>query len=185
MKKKLGISLREPVKIYHTAEPLPSAESIEANDQKAEVSKSESPVKDISPNIPADETHFPEPEFTDAPNDLVETKPPRRISVERPTRTQNALETMSERTYEIWKCLVQQAAGENKLQRSFIVTRAQIMSEAKVGSTNTYRLALQKLQELGLLKIELRPGVTSGSVFHLTAKGIELARTFLPETTGD
>lgn len=80
---------------------------------------------------------------------------------------------MPPRIGQIWDYFCRKAKENGEVSPSFNLTRSEVMKGAGIGSTNTYRDALKRFQDMGLLEIELRPGVNSGSIFTLTEKGIE------------
>lgn len=80
---------------------------------------------------------------------------------------------MPPRIGQIWDYFCRKAKENGEINPIFSLTRSEVMKEAGIGSTNTYRDALKRFQDMGLLEIELRPGVNSGSIFTLTEKGIE------------
>lgn len=86
---------------------------------------------------------------------------------------------MSLRVRQIWEYFCRTATAAENPRKSFTVTRSEVMREAGIGSTNTYRDALSKFKSLGLLEIEMRPGVNAGSIFHLTELGLEQTEAFL------
>lgn len=147
MKKRPNLVLREPVKLYE----------YEKVDKELEVKKEESIIEKV------------EKEKLQLDKKTLDAKPDELIQ----TRTSLSREKMSPRVRQIWDYFCKKAKSGDEIRRSFNLTRAEVMKEAGIGSTNTYRDALRKFQELNLMEIELRPGVNSGSNFILTEKGIE------------
>jgi hypothetical protein len=168
MGKKLNLVLRDPVKLHQDeaiAPELPSPfedqESLKRNSNAAKLkrTKKEESIK----NLPKGKS-----------NKTLDTKPEVRQNDKKDYR-----EEMSLRVRQVWECFCEIAGADEDLKNSFEVTRAEVMAKAGVGSTNTYRNALQKFQDLGLIEIELRPGVINGSLFHLTKKGLEQVGVFV------
>lgn len=168
MRKKLNLVLREPVKLHETSVKIPELPSrFEQEKEAAKVEKTTKPPKNDAkkltptiekPKTPATtKTSVPKPNISEGNLDKI-------------------LETMPPRVRQIWDYFCEAAKQDGDLQNSFVVTRSEVMRHAGIGSTNTYRDALRKFQTAGLLEIELRPGVNSGSIFHLTEKGIELVK---------
>ena len=156
MKKKLNLVLREPVKLHNTAKEIAEL----PNPYKIPENKTlESEIKEITTN---------KPKFVVSENKKNETK---NLLIEK--QFEDLRQKMSPRVLQIWSYICKKAKQSGEIEKSFAVTRAEIMKAAEIGSTNTYRDALQKFQKLNLLEVELRPGVNSGSVFHLTKIGIE------------
>ncbi len=156
MKKKLNLVLRDPVRL---------------NQSEVIVSELPSPfekkIETVETNWETKKTDKPENENKSATDKRFEP----RQSVVRSVEQLSAREKMSPRIRLIWDYLCFAAGKNQQPQKSFSVTRAEVMREAGIGSTNTYRDALEKFQNLELLEIELRPGVISGSIFTFTAKG--------------
>lgn len=152
MKKRPSLILREPVKLYEERSLEKDLTSKEGNLEKEEIieiKENELLLKDkFGLGIENEKVNFE----------------PKKMSLR---------EKMSPRVQQIWDYFCQKAKNGNEINNTFCLTRAEVMKGAKIGSTNTYRDALKKFQDLDLLKIELRPGVNSGSVFTFTEKGIE------------
>lgn len=155
MKKRPSLTLREPVKLY------------EARIVEKEI-ETEIPNNEIVTSIDTQfETKLQNSEIIK--EEVVE-------NIELPKKIQNkesVREKMSPRIQQIWGYFCKKAKVEGEINKSFNLTRAEVMKEANIGSTNTYRDALRKFQDLNLMEIELRPGVNSGSLFTLTEKGID------------
>lgn len=169
MRKKLNLVLREPIKLHETNAKVPELssrfeteeiESVKPEREKPKFSKSENGK--ISPK----------------PIKVREQSDKKSSEPEKPLKEnlEKVLETMPPRVRQIWDYFCEAAKKDGELRNSFVVTRSEVMRHAGIGSTNTYRDALRKFQIAGLIEIELRPGVNSGSVFYLTEKGIELAK---------
>lgn len=154
MKKRPSLILREPVKLYETKE------------------KSQSEKEIVEKTSTDNQKIFPEQEETKLTKSLATILSEENYTLKRdflePVR-----EKMSPRVQQIWDYLCRKAVESGEVQTSFGLTRSEVMKEAGIGSTNTYRDALKKFKELGLLEIELRPGVNSGSLFIFTEKGRE------------
>ncbi len=155
MKKRPSLTLREPVKLYDSRL---LEEYIETPKLDSEFTKSTV-------------TEF-ETKLNNAENITEQIK--EKIG-EKPQVQQTGIikEKMSPRIQQIWQYFCKKAKVDGEINKSFNLTRAEVMKEANIGSTNTYRDALRKFQDLNLMEIELRPGVNSGSIFTLTEKGIE------------
>lgn len=151
MKKRPSLVLREPVKLYEAEREVESAKI-----GKREVSEKKKNLEKLKVLESSQRTE----------NLIIEKN------------IESVKEKMSPRVRQIWDYFCKKAQENGELQKSFNLTRAEVMKEAEIGSTNTYRDALRKFQELELLEIELRPGVNSGSIFTLTAKGIEQVENF-------
>lgn len=151
MKKRPNLVLREPVKLYETKREVLTSESIPNEENPADNEVKFSQTQEILPEI-IEKKEFKESEKKT--KESVKDKLPPRIG-------------------QIWDYFCRKAKADGKLTPSFNLTRSEVMKEAGIGSTNTYRDALKRFQDLGLLEIELRPGVNSGSIFTLTEKGIE------------
>ena len=147
MKKRPNLVLREPVKLYET---------------KREVIVNEVNLREDN------EIQFP-------PIEEKSIKIAQNKEVEEPKNQlkESVKDKMPPRIGQIWDYFCRKAKSDGEINRSFSLTRSEVMKEAGIGSTNTYRDALKRFQDMGLLEIELRPGVGSGSVFTLTEKGIE------------
>ncbi len=154
MKRRPNLVLREPVKLYDPR----NEEKFNPNLAKNDTTKI-TPTKEIK--VKPKETTSAKVE------EIREVKKVQRQIVE------SVREKMSPRIGQIWDYFCQKAKANGELTKSFNLTRSEVMKEAGIGSTNTYRDALKKFQDLELLEIELRPGVNSGSIFTLTEKGIE------------
>lgn len=153
MKKKLNLVLREPVRLHQTeanVTPLPAP----FEDREKVAEQLEKPKK---------------PKQLAAVNKPEEFPPPKPVLYEREVK--DLTKQMSPRILQIWKFFCRRANEDGNLKNSFTVTRNEVLREAQIGSTNTYRDALRKFRDLGLIEIELRPGVISGSVFYLTKLG--------------
>lgn len=144
MKKRPNLSLREPVRLYET--------------------KTEATIKEVMPEEKKAETVA---KFESTPIEKTEIAQP-NVQLK-----ESIKDKLPPRIGQIWIYFCQKAKGNGELNRTFSLTRAEVMKEAGIGSTNTYRDALKRFQDLGLMEIELRPGVNSGSIFTLTEKGIE------------
>lgn len=177
MAKKLNLVLREPVRLYDpptsvgtgAAQPF---EKLETNEDKNKseklVEQEKSEQKQKTNQIIAEKSNVGRQTFEKLPK-----KQPKREELAKTSDSVEDLRTqMSPRVRQIWEFL-RGLAKKDSPQNNFNVTRAEVMRETGVGSTNTYRDALRKFRELGLIEIELRPGVNAGSVFHLTKKGLE------------
>lgn len=167
MGKKLNLVLRDPVKLHqdeaiapNLPSPFEDQESSKRNSNKAKLKKTT--IKKSIKNLPKGKS-----------DKSLDTK----AEVEQRDKKDHR-EEMSLRVRQVWECFCEIAGADGDLKNSFEVTRAEVMKKAGVGSTNTYRNALQKFQDLGLLEIELRPGVINGSLFHLTKKGLEQVEIF-------
>lgn len=155
MGKKLNLVLREPVKLHE--------------------------LRIETPTLPA---QFEEKESEEGKDEITEVPKSRAFQAEKKSETKpeneeelkEILRNMSPRVRQIWDYFCEAARADGNLQNSFVVTRNEVMKKAGIGSTNTYRDALGKFKNEGLIKIELRPGVNSGSIFYLTKKGRELTR---------
>lgn len=162
MRKKLNLTLREPVKIHEEEDKNVSTLP------KTLVTKIEREVEKKSKIIDKSEIRqkVPKSKSPKVEKNLVEDNEDIRKNL--PLRVQ-----------QIWEyfCLVANQDGD--LKNRFEVTRAEVMEKAGIGSTNTYRNALKKFEELNLIEIEYRPGVTSGSVFHLTELGLKQAKNII------
>lgn len=179
MKKKLNLVLRDPVKLHNNNRniaELPSPFDKKDNENQEFVKESQKistakASKDkpkqveetgkskvaVKPKIESKKAALPDVEITDVRKE------------------------MSLRIRQVWEYFCIKANADNELKNSFTVTRAEVMSKAGIGSTNTYRDALKRMQNLGLIRIELRPGVNAGSVFYLTKDGLDQAKLFLRE----
>jgi hypothetical protein len=168
MAKKLKLVLRDPVKLYDdksTAPKLPSP--YDNRDSKSRNSERKQLEKNTTKKKKDNESKGKSAKNKSSINNKLETE-----------NIKDYREQMSERVRQIWECFCEKSKEDNDLKNSFAVTRSEVMEKAEVGSTNTYRNALKKFQEMGLLTIELRPGVVNGSMFHLTKLGIEQVEKF-------
>lgn len=170
MKKKLNLVLRDPVKLHkseQTVLDLPSPfiekKNAEINESEAEKNKAEN-IKVAKIDQKTLIENVKKVEKKKEINDNLS-----KIKIE------DVREKMSLRIKQVWEYFCAVANKDGELQNSFTVTRAEVMKSAGIGSTNTYRDALKKFQDLDLLRIELRPGVNAGSIFHLTENGIKQA----------
>ena len=143
MKKRPNLVLREPVKLYENKREVPTKF---AKTEKVEKKESELPKMEK----------------------VVEKR-----EVSKPQTRESVKDKMPPRIGQIWDYFCRKAKADGEIKRSFNLTRSEVMKEAGIGSTNTYRDALKRFQDMDLLEIELRPGVNSGSIFTLTEKGIE------------
>lgn len=143
MKKRPNLVLREPVKLYEN-----KRETMPKVEQAEKVTKNESELPKIE-----------------------------KVAVKREVpklqNKESVKAQMPPRIGQIWDYFCRKARADGEINRSFNLTRSEVMKEAGIGSTNTYRDALKRFQAMELLEIELRPGVNSGSIFTLTEKGIE------------
>ncbi|MBX7174724.1 MAG: hypothetical protein K1X72_27355 [Pyrinomonadaceae bacterium] len=155
MKKRPNLILREPVKLYE-----PKILEKELPPQKEKKLGKDEEFESKQNNLQLAKKEI---ENTILEKEKIEFFP-KRISLR---------EKMSPRVQQIWDYFCQKAKQGDEFKKSFCLTRAEVMKGAGIGSTNTYRDALKKFQDLDLLKIELRPGVNSGSVFTFTERGIE------------
>jgi hypothetical protein len=167
MGKKLNLVLRDPVKLHETESVTPElpspfkSEEITKNDkgqlieEKNRKSKNNN-VEEISKRKIVRKSNSKNRKVSADVNDLKEE--------------------MSLRVGQVWEYFCEIAGERENNKNSFEVTRSEVMEKAGIGSSNTYRNALKKFQDLGLLEIELRPGVVQGSLFHLTKKGKEQMR---------
>ena len=161
MAKKLNLVLRDPVKLHKDKE--------NSNSLPDPFSKNDSDV-----NKKEKEKDEPKVEETK------EFKSKSKKKFQKETQV-DLREDMSPRVRQVWEYFIKKASEDEKLKNSFAVTRAEVMEEAGIGSTNTYRNALKKFEEMKLLKIEHRPGVTEGSLFHLTKLGLDQADVMIGE----
>ncbi|HQU85370.1 MAG TPA: hypothetical protein PKY59_19675 [Pyrinomonadaceae bacterium] len=173
MKKKLNLVLRDPVKLHKTNQNIPELPSpFEKREAQIEPRKSDETedIKKVEKAAVAKEK-------------TVETKPKtdKKPRISQTIEIADVRKEMSLRIKQTWEYFCSKANADNELRNSFTVTRAEVMREAGIGSTNTYRDALKKMQSLGLIRIELRPGVNTGSVFYLTDEGLEQAKLVLTE----
>lgn len=157
MKKRPNLILREPVKLYEVKNEN-EIKSVEKEEFTSDEAKINNPPEEFKV-VKSLETILKE---------AVSTPETKYIS---PIK-----EKMSPRIQQIWDYFCQKAASEGEILKSISLTRGEVMKEAGIGSTNTYRDALKKFQDLGLIEIELRPGVNSGSLFTFTEKGISEIR---------
>lgn len=173
MKKKLNLVLRNPVKLHDTnqnAPELPSPFDKKENVEKEIETKEKAEVLGLPP---VEEKKLKAKGETKLKaNEKRETAKP---------EIEDLRKDMSLRIKQVWEYFCKKANADSELRNSFTVTRAEVMREAGIGSTNTYRDALKKMQSLGLINIELRPGVNAGSVFYLTEDGLEQAKLVLSE----
>ena len=154
MKRRPNLVLRDPVKLYETRK-----------DHQKVLPKTS---KESELNQPKKKKELEEPELG-----LIELKRNKVEKKNQDKRFELSRDKMSPRIQQIWDYLSKKVKSGEEITRSFCLTRAEVMKEAGIGSTNTYRDALKKFKELNLLEIELRPGVNSGSLFTLTEKGID------------
>lgn len=169
MRKKLNLVLREPVKLHETEAKVPE---LSARFETEE-------IQQVKPERE-------KPKLAKTGNGEISSKPAKinerlenKLSEPQKTtekNTEKTLESMPPRVRQIWDYFCEAAKKDGELRNSFVITRSEVMRQAGIGSTNTYRDALRKFQTAGLIEIELRPGVNSGSIFYLTEKGIELAK---------
>lgn len=174
MKKKLNLVLRDPVKLHKNEQnvaelPAMFEKKIVEDESRKELVESE--IKDEK--IEIEERKSNKKELQTQNEKTLKLKPKRDI--------EDVRKTMSLRIKQVWEYFCVKANADNELKNSFTVTRAEVMREAGIGSTNTYREALKRMQSLGLIRIELRPGVNAGSVFYLTDEGLEQAQLVLEE----
>jgi hypothetical protein len=155
MKKRPSLVLREPVKLY---EPKEDEEIITKLDEKFDVNEENPLPKNL-------ETILKEKLVTPFESEL--------LLEARIQKSESIRQKMSPRIQQIWDYFCKKARDGNQINKSFSLTRAEVMKEANIGSTNTYRDALKKFRELNLLEVELRPGVNAGSIFTLTDQGVE------------
>ena len=172
MKKKLNLVLRDPVRLNQKDVIVPELPSPFERNFKNEELENGKKIEIVSENAQLKNVNFQEN------TKQAEIEKTTKISAlesggnrEKFSSTLGLREKMSPRIQQIWDYLCMVAARNNPPQKRFSVTRAEIMREAGIGSTNTYRDAIAKFQQLGLLEIELRPGVNSGSVFTFTENG--------------
>lgn len=171
MAKKLKLVLRDPIKLHDensTAPKLPSPydnrENKEGSAEKENLGKN---------NIKAGKAKLAKGKSVK--NDKITDNKTTNEKIE------DYREKMSERVRQIWECFCEKSKEDRELKNSFEVTRIEVMEKAGIGSTNTYRNALKKFEKMGLITIELRPGVVNGSLFHLTKLGVEQVRNFYEE----
>jgi hypothetical protein len=164
MGKKLNLVLRDPVKLHDDdsiAQKLPSPfnnqKDLKENDVKKQVNPKTSQRKG---SLKKKSVRKPESNLS-------------LLNQKREGKVDDYRQDMSLRVQQIWELFCEISGEDEKIKKTFEVTRAEVMKKAGIGSTNTYRNALQKFQDLGLIEIELRPGVINGSLFHLTSKGRE------------
>lgn len=149
MKKRPNLVLREPVKLY------------ESNIKEESKQEETYNLREI--------TEIPEPTNIEK----IKETPVKKEVIEKNSEKKDSIkEKLPPRISQIWSYFCRKAKTENGVNPVFSLTRAEVMKGAGIGSTNTYRDALKRFQDLGLLEIELRPGVNSGSIFTLTEKGI-------------
>lgn len=170
MKKKLNLVLRDPVKLHKTSQDI--AELPSPFVKKEVESKTDSESIEKKPVTKKLETKEKKTLKSESKNES-KVKPEKEI--------EDIRKSMSLRIKQVWEYFCEKANVDNELKNSFTVTRAEVMREAGIGSTNTYRDALKRMQSLGLIRIELRPGVNAGSVFYLTDEGLEQAGLVLEE----
>lgn len=172
MAKKLNIVLRDPVKLHKnesTAPELPSPfdnqEKVKNKNKTKQENKSkkgiEKSTNEISKRVSAKVTKSSNPKSS-----------AKDINYDQ----KDYRDQMSLRVRQVWEYFCEIATADDDLKNSFEVTRSEVMEKAGIGSTNTYRNALKKFEELELLEIELRPGVINGSLFHLTEVGLAQAK---------
>lgn len=183
MKKKLNLVLRDPVRLHETtasATTLPSPfarRNISERELQETENAENTQVKELK-EIPGEvvEPKIKEVRATKPELAKVETKPKKPVTKEIITKTETLpksekREKMSPRVQQIWDYFCQVARKTETPQKIFNVTRAEVMREAGIGSTNTYRDALEKFRQLGVIEIEVRPGVNAGSIFRFTDEG--------------
>lgn len=170
MKKKLNLVLRDPVKLHKTDQNI--AELPSPFEKKEEESKTNLILTEEKPITKKIETKEKK---------NLQIKPKKQLETEPKKEIEDVRKNMSLRIKQVWEYFCKKANADNELKNSFTVTRAEVMREAGIGSTNTYRDALKKMQSLGLIRIELRPGVNAGSVFYLTDEGLVQAGLVLEE----
>lgn len=173
MAKKLKLVLREPVKLYETKQE--SAKPVLEKETK--LLKAVKPNEKSTKLLPEDNkvsTLESSPESVQKPQLKAEELSAAKVEG-RNADFEKILAALPPRVRQIWDYFCAAASADGNLKNSFIVTRSEVMKKAGIGSTNTYRDALKRFQNEGLIEIELRPGVNSGSVFYLTEKGRELA----------
>lgn len=180
MPKKLNLTLREPVKLHETSSEIPELPKSFENKTKKESSRQKE-KKEIEKFLPASGENEQKTQKYPVKNIIAKTEnrakeAGREGSVTDKNELSGVLEKMPPRVRQIWSYFCEAARKDGDLQNSFTITRAEVMKQAGIGSTNTYRDALRKFQEAELIEIELRPGVNAGSVFYLTEKGIVLAK---------
>lgn len=169
MKRKLNLVLREPVKLHENSDFAPNLPSPFESLKEAQVEENELVSESNVLDVVESQTKVAEPKKPAKTTSKSVVKSTRNTS----QNDVNLRDLMTLRTQQIWDYFCEVAASGEKISRSLTITRAQIMREAGIGSTNTYRDAIQKFQDLGLIEIELRPGVNAGSTFHITKKGLE------------
>lgn len=165
MKKRPSLVLREPVKLYETKvvdEIKPQGTEKKGNSEKEKLSSNLEILLKEKIIEPISSTENKVEPITS--EETISPKVQNRETLR---------QKMSPRIQQIWDYFAKKAKTENEIKKSFSITRAEVMREANIGSTNTYRDALRKFQDLNLMEVELRPGVNSGSIFTLTEKGIE------------
>lgn len=177
MAKKLNLVLREPVRLYDppasfgtgAAQPFEKLKTSEDRNRSEKLVEQENSEQKRKANqIIAEKSNVGRKTSEKLPKNQS-----KREELAKTSESVVDLRTqMSPRVRQIWEFL-RGLAKRDSPQNSFNVTRAEVMRETGVGSTNTYREALRKFRELGLIEVELRPGVNAGSVFHLTKKGLE------------
>lgn len=177
MKKKLNLVLRDPVKLHKTNQNIPELPSPYEKREEKDTSIEETEKILVEKNNQSEELEV-------KVSEKKEEKKPKKVEKKEEVRKIEIEDIRKElplRIRQTWEYFCKKANQDNELRNSFIVTRAEVMREAGIGSTNTYRDALKRIQTLGLITIELRPGVTAGSVFYLTEKGLEQAELVLSE----
>ena len=185
MKKKLNLVLRDPVRINRTTDEgappeLPSPfnrnQTNDLADGQVEVEReieNITPPQLMPPGTSKPATAKGETAIEESRKFIPKAKP-RPAKTHEINKTNGAIRAaLSPRIQQIWDYFGKVAVSNQNTDGTFSVTRAEVMREAGIGSTNTYRDALQKFQNLGLIEIELRPGVGSGSIFRLTETGWE------------
>jgi hypothetical protein len=180
MPKKLNLTLREPVRLHETGSEIPKLSKSFENKKKKESSRQKE-KKEIENFLPASGENEQKMQKDPVKNIIAKTEnrakgAGRQASVTEKNDLPEVLEKMPPRVRQIWSYFCEAAKKDGDLQNSFTITRAEVMKKAGIGSTNTYRDALRKFQDAELIEIELRPGVNTGSVFHLTEKGLVLAK---------
>lgn len=174
MKKKLNLVLRDPVKLHKTSQDI--AELPSPFEKKEDKSEIESVLGEEKPIFKKLETRDKKDERKN-----LQVKPKEQLEITPRKEIEDVRKSMSLRIRQVWEYFCKKANADNELKNSFTVTRAEVMREAGIGSTNTYRDALKRMQSLGLIRIELRPGVNAGSVFYLTDEGLEQSELVLQE----
>lgn len=178
MKRKPSLVLREPVKLYVEKDEPKTVEpkTLKNKNIRKITSKAEKENLFVKPEensaIKTANQAEKVSETTEKVSEKTEKMPEKSAAALNNPQV-SVKSQMSPRIGQIWDYFCNKASADGEISKNFSLTRSEVMKEAGIGSTNTYRDALRKFQELGLIEIELRPGVNSGSIFTLTEKGID------------